>query len=417
MGEHNGTDYLDTVERALIDFDFEQACSVTLSTLNVYACLVCGKFFQGGDRLSPAFLHSLNDSHHVFLSMDTKRFYCLPDNYEINRHSPILLDILDILDPSYSSDQIAALYDPVNIKQDAFRLDTNKRYFRPGFIGLNNLSGFPNSNVVLQAMTHVPPIRDYFLLSVCDKSNHLLFSFSMFIKRMWNPKAYRSHMSPQLFLNESLKAMMHLHPNQLSSPWSFLTWFINTFNQHMVACMHSSLFTDTFQGELEINGTGKNFFYLPLDLPPVPLFNDPSEANIMPQISIHLLLQKYSLDINTLVSKDIHIIRLPKYLILYIQRFSPNAPYNPTIVTFPLALTLSDAKNRNGVEYRLIANISMSLDLGSRSKDRQISSTFRIDLLDIVTNTWYEIEDLLIKEIMPQAIFMQQSCIQIWEML
>ena len=38
--------YLDTVNRAVLDFDFEKCCSVSLSTLNVYACLVCGKFFQ-----------------------------------------------------------------------------------------------------------------------------------------------------------------------------------------------------------------------------------------------------------------------------------------------------------------------------------------------------------------------------------
>ena len=29
-----------------LDFDFEKCCSVTLSKNNVYACLVCGKYFQ-----------------------------------------------------------------------------------------------------------------------------------------------------------------------------------------------------------------------------------------------------------------------------------------------------------------------------------------------------------------------------------
>lgn len=31
-----------------LDFDFEKCCSVTLSGHNVYACLVCGKYFQVG---------------------------------------------------------------------------------------------------------------------------------------------------------------------------------------------------------------------------------------------------------------------------------------------------------------------------------------------------------------------------------
>jgi U4/U6.U5 tri-snRNP-associated protein 2 len=39
--------YLDTIDRYMLDFDFEKVCSVSLSNLNVYACLVCGKYFQG----------------------------------------------------------------------------------------------------------------------------------------------------------------------------------------------------------------------------------------------------------------------------------------------------------------------------------------------------------------------------------
>lgn len=39
--------YLDTINRHMLDFDFEKVCSVSLSHLNVYACLVCGKYYQG----------------------------------------------------------------------------------------------------------------------------------------------------------------------------------------------------------------------------------------------------------------------------------------------------------------------------------------------------------------------------------
>lgn len=30
-----------------------------------------------------AYTHSVSDGHHVYLNMQTLRFYCLPDNYEI----------------------------------------------------------------------------------------------------------------------------------------------------------------------------------------------------------------------------------------------------------------------------------------------------------------------------------------------
>lgn len=39
--------YLGTINRNVLDFDFEKLCSITLSNNNVYACLVCGKYFQG----------------------------------------------------------------------------------------------------------------------------------------------------------------------------------------------------------------------------------------------------------------------------------------------------------------------------------------------------------------------------------
>ena len=42
----------------MLDFDFEKLCSVSLSHLNVYACLVCGKYFQGDD-MEELHVHSL----------------------------------------------------------------------------------------------------------------------------------------------------------------------------------------------------------------------------------------------------------------------------------------------------------------------------------------------------------------------
>ena len=46
--------YLDTINRLVLDFDFEKLCSVSLSRVNVYVCLVCGKYFQvrSGDEFT-----------------------------------------------------------------------------------------------------------------------------------------------------------------------------------------------------------------------------------------------------------------------------------------------------------------------------------------------------------------------------
>lgn len=94
--------YLDTINRSVLDFDFEKLCSVSLTRINVYACLVCGKvscrkvmptnkiklyfsfqYFQGRGTNTHAYTHSVAEYHHVFLNLLNLRFYCLPDNYEI----------------------------------------------------------------------------------------------------------------------------------------------------------------------------------------------------------------------------------------------------------------------------------------------------------------------------------------------
>jgi U4/U6.U5 tri-snRNP-associated protein 2 len=73
--------YLDTINRRLLDFDFEKLCSVTLSNINVYACLVCGKYYQGRGHKSQAYFHALEVGHHVYINMETKRVYVLPEEF------------------------------------------------------------------------------------------------------------------------------------------------------------------------------------------------------------------------------------------------------------------------------------------------------------------------------------------------
>ena len=61
--------YLDTINRQFIDFDSEKLCSITLTNMNVYACLICGKFFQGRGKLTPAYTHSVQMGHFVFMNL------------------------------------------------------------------------------------------------------------------------------------------------------------------------------------------------------------------------------------------------------------------------------------------------------------------------------------------------------------
>ena len=67
--------YLDTIDRKVLDFDFEKLCSVTLSNINVYACLICGRYFQGRGPKSQAYVHALEDNHHVYIILAAQTHY------------------------------------------------------------------------------------------------------------------------------------------------------------------------------------------------------------------------------------------------------------------------------------------------------------------------------------------------------
>lgn len=61
------------IARSKLDFDFERLCSKSLSNINVYACLVCGKYFQGRGRGSWAYRHAVGDNHRVWLNLSTEK--------------------------------------------------------------------------------------------------------------------------------------------------------------------------------------------------------------------------------------------------------------------------------------------------------------------------------------------------------
>jgi hypothetical protein len=61
------------VSRQTLDFDFERLCSKSLANVNVYACLVCGKYFQGRGRGSYAYRHAVGENHRVWLNLETEK--------------------------------------------------------------------------------------------------------------------------------------------------------------------------------------------------------------------------------------------------------------------------------------------------------------------------------------------------------
>lgn len=102
--QHIECPYLSSINRNVLDFDFERVCSVTLSDQNIYCCLVCGKYFQGRGKHTMAHKHALEREHYIYLKLDSGRIHCLPDDYEVFDAS--LNDIKYNLNPIYTKDMV-----------------------------------------------------------------------------------------------------------------------------------------------------------------------------------------------------------------------------------------------------------------------------------------------------------------------
>lgn len=176
--------YLATINRRALDFDFEKLCSVTLANSNVYACLVCGKYFAGRGKSSPAYAHSLDPEleHHVFINLHSEEIFCLPDGYRV--FDPSLSDIQYNLHPRFSAKDLAELE---RNTQFVHALDGTD--YLPGLMGLNNLGEGQSQtsvavkhsltnrtdwiNVLIQFLNFVPMFRNAFIVDKNEQQQQM----------------------------------------------------------------------------------------------------------------------------------------------------------------------------------------------------------------------------------------------------
>ena len=133
----------------------------------------------------------MQEDHHVFLNTETKKFYCLPDNYEIVDHS--LEDIKMALDPEFTPESIKKL----DSNTMHYRVPTGDEYL-PGEMGMNVVDNADYVNVVVQALSHVTPIRDFFLIpaNYSYTSNPLVHSFGVLIRKLWSHTRFKCNVTP-----------------------------------------------------------------------------------------------------------------------------------------------------------------------------------------------------------------------------
>ncbi|KAK2630040.1 hypothetical protein QTJ16_000860 [Diplocarpon rosae] len=449
--------YLDTIDRSVLDFDFEKLCSVSLSNINVYACLVCGKYYQGRGPKSHAYFHALEVGHHVYINMQTQKVYVLPEGYEVKNKS--LEDIKFVSDPRYSKEEVMAL-DREGKGRKAWALGGKE--YSPGFVGMNNIKENDYFNVVVQALSHVPPLRNYLMLEDFSSAPELVKRLSILVRKIWNPRAFKSHVSPHELLQEiSLKSNKRFTLTAQSDPVDFLSWFLN--NLHL--CLGgsktkpgSSMVQRVFQGKLKVESqaiTAKadagdrlrfeeaasvqadvnRFMFLTLDLPTAPLFQDELERNIIPQVPLTSILSKYDgrqaqEHLNT--RKRYRLLHpLPPFLFFHIKRFSKNKfveERNPTIVTF-------DARNLDmapyvepnptvhamgePIWYDLVANIVHEAVRGKEDVEAAAGASerkvWKCQVLDKGSQEWVVCQDLFVEKTPKELLYLGESYLQVWE--
>ncbi|GLT26675.1 hypothetical protein SLA2020_017220 [Shorea laevis] len=442
--------YLDTVNRQVLDFDFEKFCSVSLSNLNVYACLVCGKYYQGRGKKSHAYTHSLEAGHHVYINLQTEKVYCLPDGYEIN--DPSLDDIRHVLNPRFTREQVE-------------QLDRNKQWSRaldgsdylPGMVGLNNIQLTDFVNVTIQSLMRVTPLRNFFLIpkNYQHCKSPLVHRFGELARKIWHARNFKGQVSPHEFLQAVMKASKkRFRIGMQSEPVEFMSWLLNTLHNYLKTRKGGSIIHECFQGELEVvketqnrahgddqngalteSGTENNnvvietyrmpFFMLGLDLPEPPLFKDVMEKNIIPQVPLFNILKKFDGETITTTVRPparmrYHVTRMPPYLILHMRRFTRNNFFrekNPTLVNFPVKnLELKDyiplpvptnENERLRSKYDLIANIVHD--------GKPDEGFYRVFVQRKSEELWYEMQDLHVSETLPQMVALSEAYMQIYE--
>eukprot|EP00536_Pseudo-nitzschia_multiseries_P006368 jgi/Psemu1/255329/estExt_Genewise1Plus.C_1340031 len=460
--------YLDTIQRSVLDFDFEPSCSVTLeSGPHVYACLVCGKFFRGKGKHTPAYTHAVDEGHFVFIHLTKGTFHCLPDDYEIKDTS--LTDVSAALHPTFTEDEIQKLDTNTGLARDLF----GRRYL-PGFVGLNNLHKTDYINSTIQALAHVRPLRDYFLRlghrdTFADKAtkakaphrmSDLVRCFGELIRKMWSNKRFKSNVDPHMLIQAISRASKKKFRVGLQAEvGEFMAWFLNQLHIGLGGTRKpgSSIIYRTFQGKIEVTTrqrkdkttdpnieetiTDTTFLQLTLDIPEKPLFRDDDGGLVIPQEPLVSVMKKFDgINFSEAINKSgmtqrkrYRLLDLPPYLILHLGRFKTNnysREKNPTIVAFPVknldlgsytfpkkgkeippneedVRAMSSLPDLLADKYDLVANITHN----SPADD----GSYKCHIEHKSSKQWFETQDLHVEETMPQLIGVSESYLLIFE--
>jgi len=217
---------------------------------------VCGKYFRGKGRQTPAFTHSVEEGHYVFIHLQKGKFVCLPDDYEIRDAS--LQDISAALNPRFTKEDVAKLDRNHDLSRDLFG-----KVYLPGYVGLNNLNKTDYVNACMQALAQVKPLRDFFLkfgtqqqqhLKAEDKYSSLALRFGDLMRKMWSNQRFKSSVDPHEMIQAiSAASNKRFHVGKQAEASAFMSWFLNSLHIGLGGSSKKrSIISKIFQGEIEL---------------------------------------------------------------------------------------------------------------------------------------------------------------------
>ena len=93
-------------------------------------------------------------------------------------------------------------------------------------------------NVILQALLHVLPLRDYFIDSSqtgkFENRSELVKRLGMLYRKYWNPRNFKAQVSPHEFLQEvSAASAKKFKITEAGDPLDFLNWLLNALHRDL----------------------------------------------------------------------------------------------------------------------------------------------------------------------------------------
>lgn len=304
----------------------------------------------------------------------------------------------------------------------------------PGYCGLNNVKANDYVNVVVQTLSHIPPLRDAFLLDSSTeqkklmKKGELSVAWTDLLRKLWNPNRFKAQNSPHEFLQTITQLSgKRFSMTEQADPGDFMTWMLNRLEAEVAGCLDYCLRGAVRIECTQFNRDGsvasstveeKSFLHLSLDLPNRPLFSDPKAPTAVPQVSFSALLCKFD-SVTPVMKQDraftYALTRLPQFLFLHFTRRVRGRfglEWNDTLVRFN-AEELVEMPGHPDAKYRLMANIFCRRSEESSSSGNEKS--FGVHLRHRASGKWLEMENLEVKETESQLLFMSESLIQLWE--